>query len=98
MLESEPSVADYIRWLSAKVTDIPEVFAGVNENFIFVAVGGAPMIVGGSIDLAALQASAADSRGGYPACGVRCAKSRTCGVEKMVVLLWLQFCVGHHSS
>jgi hypothetical protein len=38
MLEDEPSVVDYIRWLTAEVTGLPEVFAGVNENFVSATV------------------------------------------------------------
>jgi hypothetical protein len=54
MPEGEPLAMDYIRWLSAEVTGLPETFAGVNENFIFVAVEGTLMMAGGFVDLAAL--------------------------------------------
>jgi hypothetical protein len=40
MPEGEPSVVDYILWLTAEVTDLPEVFAGVSENFISATVEG----------------------------------------------------------
>jgi hypothetical protein len=62
MLEIEPSVMDYIRWLSTEVTGLPEVFARVNGNFISVTVEGTFVMAGGCVDLAALQASAVDSR------------------------------------
>jgi hypothetical protein len=52
---------DYMRWLAAEVTCLPEVFAGVNENFISTAVEGVLVMAGGSVDLAAMQASTADS-------------------------------------
>jgi FtsZ-binding cell division protein ZapB len=58
----EPSVANYIHWLSAEVTSLPEVFAGVNENFVSITVEGTLVMARGSVDLAALQASTADSR------------------------------------
>jgi hypothetical protein len=40
MPKSDPSAAYYIRWLSAEVTRLPEVFAGVNENFVSAVVEG----------------------------------------------------------
>jgi hypothetical protein len=58
----EPSVANYIHWLSVEVTSLPEVFAGVNENFVSITVEGTLVMARGSVDLAALQASTADSR------------------------------------
>jgi hypothetical protein len=44
-----------------EVTNLPEVCAVMNENFVSAVVDGTLVMVGGSIDLAALQASAADS-------------------------------------
>jgi hypothetical protein len=38
MPEIEPSVMDYIRWLSTEVNGLSKVFAGVNENFISAVV------------------------------------------------------------
>jgi hypothetical protein len=61
MPEGEPSVADYIRWLSIEVTCLPEVFAGINENFISTMLDGTLVMARGSVNLAALQASATDS-------------------------------------
>jgi hypothetical protein len=98
--ESEPSVVDYICWLSTKVTGLPEVFAGVNENFIFVTIEGAPVIAGGSIALAALQASAADSKG-----WISCLRSEMCeesrvwcqkngGAPSTTILCWPPFKLG----
>jgi hypothetical protein len=61
MLEGEPSTMDYIRWLSTEVTGLPKMFAGINENFISVAIDGTLMIAGDSVDLAALQTVTIDS-------------------------------------
>jgi hypothetical protein len=61
MPEGEPSVVDYIRWLTTEVTDLLEVFAGVNEYFISTMVEGTLVMAGGSVDLASLQASATDN-------------------------------------
>jgi hypothetical protein len=61
MPEGEPSIVNYIRWLSTEVTDLPEVFADVNENFVLAVVEGTLVMAGGFIDLASLQASTADS-------------------------------------
>jgi hypothetical protein len=59
--EGEPSVTNYIPWLSTEVTSLLEVFVDVNENFVSATVEGTLVMDGGSVDLAALQASAADS-------------------------------------
>jgi hypothetical protein len=61
MPEGEPLVTDYIHWLSTEVTGLPEVFAGANEICVSVAVEGTLMMAESSVDLAALQASIADS-------------------------------------
>jgi hypothetical protein len=61
MPENEPSVVDYIRWLSTEVTGLLEVFAGTNENFVSATVEGTLVMAGNSVNHAALQASAADS-------------------------------------
>jgi hypothetical protein len=45
---------DYIRWLFTEVTDLLEMFADVNKNFISTAVEGTLMMTGDSIDLASL--------------------------------------------
>jgi hypothetical protein len=36
----EPSVDDYLNWLSAEVTGLSDMFSGVNENFATVAIEG----------------------------------------------------------
>jgi hypothetical protein len=59
--EDEPSVTDYICWLSTEVTGLLEMFAGMNEIFVSATVEGTLVMAGCSVDLAALQASAADS-------------------------------------
>jgi hypothetical protein len=44
----DPSVEDYICWLTSEVDYLPEVFMSVNENFISVAIKGMlPMAWGG---------------------------------------------------
>jgi hypothetical protein len=58
MSEGNPSVADYIRWLSMEVGGLPEMFASVNKNFISAAVEGALVIDGESVKLNALQDAA----------------------------------------
>jgi hypothetical protein len=45
---------DYICWLSIEVTGLPEMFAGINRNFISATVEGTLVMAGDSIDLAAL--------------------------------------------
>jgi hypothetical protein len=55
------SAADYIRWLFMEVAGLPEIFAGVNENFISATVEGALMMAGESVDLDTLQDVAVDS-------------------------------------
>jgi hypothetical protein len=61
MPKSEPSVMDYIHWLSVEVIGLLEVFAGVKEKFISATVEGTFVLVGDSIDLAALQTVLANS-------------------------------------
>jgi hypothetical protein len=62
MAESEPSAAVYLRWLSTELTGLPEMIAGVKENFISVAVEGTLVMVGSSVYLGALHTVAVDSR------------------------------------
>jgi hypothetical protein len=62
MSEGDPSTADYIRWLSMEVGGLPEMFAGVNENFISVVVEGALIMARESANLNALQDVVAVSR------------------------------------
>jgi hypothetical protein len=61
ILDDEPSIGDYVCWLFVEVAFLPEVFVGVNENFISVVIEGVLMMVGDSVDLAMLQASTTDS-------------------------------------
>jgi hypothetical protein len=48
-----PSAEDYVRWLKYEVDFLPQILAGVNENFISVAIKGVLEMArgGGSIDL-----------------------------------------------
>jgi hypothetical protein len=57
----DPSVVDYICWLSMDVAGLPEIFARINENFISATIEGALVMAGQSIDLSALQDTAAVS-------------------------------------
>jgi hypothetical protein len=47
----EPSVEDYLRWLSDEISGLPDVFSSVNENFATAAIEGALTMAGDSIDL-----------------------------------------------
>jgi hypothetical protein len=51
------STEDYIRWLKSKVDFVPQVFVGVNENFVSVAIEGVLEMArgGSSIDLEDLR-------------------------------------------
>jgi hypothetical protein len=62
MPEGEPSAADYLCWLSTEISGPPDMFGGVNENFITAAVKGALVMAVSSVDLDALQDAAATSR------------------------------------
>jgi hypothetical protein len=50
----EPSVEDYLNWLSEEVSGLLDVFSGVNENFVTAAVEGALVLASDSIDLEAV--------------------------------------------
>jgi hypothetical protein len=50
MAVEEPSAEDYLLWLSKKVSSLPEMFGGVNENFATTAIEGALVMVGDSVD------------------------------------------------
>jgi hypothetical protein len=61
MPEGEPSVADYLRWLPTEISGLPDMFGGVNENFVTTVVEGALMMAGDSVDLDALQSATTES-------------------------------------
>jgi hypothetical protein len=61
MPEGKPSATDYLCWLSIEISGLPDMFGGVNENFVTAAVKGAPVMTGDSVDLDALQSAAAES-------------------------------------
>jgi hypothetical protein len=61
MPEGEPSARDYLHWLSTEMSGLPDMFGGVNENFITAAVEGALVMAGSSVDLDTLQDAAAIS-------------------------------------
>jgi hypothetical protein len=53
--KGKPSAVDYLHWLSMEISCFPDMFGGVNTNFITSAVEGALIMAGESIDLDALQ-------------------------------------------
>jgi hypothetical protein len=55
MSVKEPSVEDYLNWLSEEVSGLPDIFNGVNENFATAAIEGALALIGDSVDLEALR-------------------------------------------
>jgi hypothetical protein len=61
MSEVGSLAVDYIRRLSTEVAGLPEIFAGVNKNFISVAVEGALTMAGESVDLDTLQDATVES-------------------------------------
>jgi hypothetical protein len=61
MPEGEPSAADYLRWLSTEISGLPDMFGGINENFITAVVEGVLVMAGSSVDLDALQEATAAS-------------------------------------
>jgi hypothetical protein len=48
----EPSTEDCLRWLSTKVSGLPDMFHGVNENFATAAIEGVLAMARDSVDLA----------------------------------------------
>jgi hypothetical protein len=50
MPAEEPSIEDYLRWLSDEIFDLPDMFSGVNENFATAAIEGAFAMASDSID------------------------------------------------
>jgi hypothetical protein len=51
MPAEEPSVEDYLRWLSDEISGLPDMFSGVNKNFATAAIEGALAMASDSIDL-----------------------------------------------
>jgi hypothetical protein len=47
----EPSAEDYLHWMSAEITSLPNMFSGVNENFSTTMIEGALAMAGDSVDL-----------------------------------------------
>jgi hypothetical protein len=62
----EPSVEDYLNWLSEEMAGIPDMFCVLNENFAVAAIEGALVLVDDSVDLEAVQVAA--SEGGMDFC------------------------------
>jgi hypothetical protein len=57
----EPSVEDYLNWLSEEVSGLLDVFSSVNENFVTAAVEGALVLASDSIDLEAVWIGASEA-------------------------------------
>jgi hypothetical protein len=55
MPKGEPSVVDYLRWLSTEIFGLPDMFDGVNENFATITIEGALTMAGDSVDLEVMQ-------------------------------------------
>jgi hypothetical protein len=60
MSAKEPSVEDYLNWLSEEVTGLPDMFSGMNENFATTAIDGALALASNSIDLKAVRVAASE--------------------------------------
>jgi hypothetical protein len=55
MPAEDPSVEDYLRWLSEEISSLPDMFSSVNENFATAAIEGALVMAKDSIDLDTIQ-------------------------------------------
>jgi hypothetical protein len=58
MPTEEPSVEDYLRWLSDEISGLPDMFNDVNENFATTAIEGALAMAGDLIDLDVVRGTA----------------------------------------
>jgi hypothetical protein len=56
----EPSVQDYLNWLSEEVASLPDMFCGMNENFATAVIEGALVLAGDFVDLEAVRVAASD--------------------------------------
>jgi hypothetical protein len=56
----EPSVEDYLNWLSEQVVGLPDMFCDVNENFATAAIEGALALVSDSVDLDVMRVAASE--------------------------------------
>jgi hypothetical protein len=59
--EGKISAAVYLCWLSVEMSGLPDMFAGVNENFVSTAIEGTLVMAGDSVDFDGLQTTAAES-------------------------------------
>jgi hypothetical protein len=59
--EGKHSAADYLHWLSVEVSGLPDMFVGVNKNFVSTAVKGTLMMAEDYVDFDGLQTATADS-------------------------------------
>jgi hypothetical protein len=60
MPTEEPSVEDYLRWLSNEISGLLDMFSGVNENFATTAIEGALVMPSDSIDLDVVRGTTAE--------------------------------------
>jgi hypothetical protein len=60
MPTEEPSVEDYLYWLSDEISDLLDLFSSVNENFATAAIEGALAMASDSIDLDVVQRAATE--------------------------------------
>jgi hypothetical protein len=68
MPEGEPSDAGYLRWLSTKISGLPNMFGDINENYATATVEGALTMAGDSIDSEVVQdATVSSGADGLPA-------------------------------
>jgi hypothetical protein len=58
MSVEEPSVEDYVNWLSEEVTGLIDMFCGVNENFATTAIEGALALASDSVDFEVMRVAA----------------------------------------
>jgi hypothetical protein len=58
MSVEEPSVEDYVNWLSEEVTGLIDMFCGVNENFATAAIEGALALASDSVDFEVMRVAA----------------------------------------
>jgi hypothetical protein len=61
MSAEEPSVEDYLNWLSEEMAGLPDMFSGMNENFATAAIEGALTLAGNSVDLDVVRVAASES-------------------------------------
>jgi hypothetical protein len=61
MSVEEPSVEDYLNWLSEEVASLLDMFSGMNENFATTAIEGALALAGNLVDLEVVRVATFES-------------------------------------